>query len=126
MMRFYQDLRHNKFCLRLFVKHPDNLSLAYINGHNALISGSYKHALGKTFGKHFKGQLSTFCSILMLVITLFAAEYMSIHKQNPEDPFAALCLALGFTHLVCQKFITNRHSVVVQVTVAFHKNTFSP
>lgn len=88
MMRFYQDLRHNKFCLRLFVKHSDNLSLAYINGHNALISGSYKHAL---------------------------AEYMNIHKQNPDDPLAAFCLSLGFTHLICQKFITNRHSVVVQL-----------
>ena len=47
MARLYQDLRHNRFCLRLFPKHPDLLPLSYFNGHNALMSGSYKHALGK-------------------------------------------------------------------------------
>jgi general transcription factor 3C polypeptide 3 (transcription factor C subunit 4) len=88
MSRFYQDLRHNRFCLRLFVKHPELLALAFFNGHNALMSGSYKHAL---------------------------AEYVNIHKLNPKDPFAAFCVSLGFLHLACQKFISNRHSVVIQL-----------
>ena len=44
--RYYQDLRHNRFCLRLFIKHPDLLPLEFFNAHNALMSGSYKHALG--------------------------------------------------------------------------------
>lgn len=47
MARLYQDLRHNRFCLRLFKKYPDLIPLSYFNGHNALMSGSYKHALGK-------------------------------------------------------------------------------
>ncbi|XP_015792228.1 general transcription factor 3C polypeptide 3 [Tetranychus urticae] len=84
----YQDLRHNRFCLRHFIKFPDITALAYFNGHNALISGSYKHALG---------------------------EYVNIHKENPKDPFAILCIAIGFLHLACQKFTSNRHSAFNQM-----------
>ncbi|CAG2116329.1 unnamed protein product, partial [Medioppia subpectinata] len=39
MSQFYQDLRHNRFCIRLFIKNPENIALAYFNGHNALMSG---------------------------------------------------------------------------------------
>ncbi|XP_053200601.1 general transcription factor 3C polypeptide 3-like [Panonychus citri] len=84
----YQDLRHNRFCLRHFIKFPDITALAYFNGHNALISGSYKHALG---------------------------EYVNLHKENPKDPFAILCVAIGFLHIACQKFTSNRHSAFMQM-----------
>ena len=88
MMRLYQDLRHNRFCIRLFIKNPEHLALAYFNGHNAMMSGSYKHAL---------------------------AEYVGILKQHSEDSFAAFSIVLAFVHLACQKFTSNRHSIVVQL-----------
>ena len=30
-----------------FLQHPENYPLGILNGHNAMIAGSYKHALGK-------------------------------------------------------------------------------
>ncbi|CAH2306692.1 general transcription factor 3C polypeptide 3 [Pelobates cultripes] len=41
-----QDVRHHRFCLRLMLKNPDNLALCVLSGHNAFVSGSFKHALG--------------------------------------------------------------------------------
>lgn len=41
-----QDVRHHRFCLRLMLKNPDNHALCVLNGHNAFVSGSFKHALG--------------------------------------------------------------------------------
>lgn len=46
MARLYQDLRHNRFCIRIFIKNPEYLPLGYFNAHNAHMSGSYKYALG--------------------------------------------------------------------------------
>ena len=89
MSQFYQDLRHNRFCIRLFIKNPENIALAYFNGHNALMSGSYKHSL---------------------------AEYVSILKQRPREPFAAFSVCLAFVHLATQKFTSNRHSIVIQMS----------
>lgn len=43
---------------------------------------------------------------------------MNIHKNNPNDPFAAFCVCLGFSHLICQKHISNRNAVVIQVIIA--------
>ncbi|XP_074605074.1 general transcription factor 3C polypeptide 3 [Brevipalpus obovatus] len=85
----YQDLRHNKFCLRQLVKCPDSLPLFFLNGHSALISGSYKHSLG---------------------------EYVNAHKANPKDPLAVLCIALNFLHFASQKFTNNPHSTVLQMS----------
>ncbi|MBN3287427.1 TF3C3 factor, partial [Polyodon spathula] len=42
-----QDVRHHCFCLRLMLKHPENLVLCVLNGHSAFDSGSFKHALDK-------------------------------------------------------------------------------
>jgi general transcription factor 3C polypeptide 3 (transcription factor C subunit 4) len=52
------------------------------------MSGSYKHAL---------------------------AEYVSVLKECPKDPFAAFSVALAFVHLASQKFTSNRHSIVIQL-----------
>lgn len=38
--------RHHRFCLRLLLKHPDCHALCVLCGHNAMVSGSFKHALG--------------------------------------------------------------------------------
>lgn len=43
-----QHQRHHRFCLRLLLKHPDNHALCVLCGHNAMVSGSFKHALGTT------------------------------------------------------------------------------
>lgn len=88
MLNIYQDFRHNRFCIRMSLKNQNNIPLAYINGHNALTSGNYKVAM---------------------------AEYVHIFKQNPKDPFAILCILIVFTHLTCQKFIANKHTVVAQL-----------
>ncbi|XP_064815946.1 general transcription factor 3C polypeptide 3-like [Oncorhynchus masou masou] len=47
-----QDVRHHRFCLRLMMKNPDNHALCVLSGHNALVSGSFKHALGTTTQMH--------------------------------------------------------------------------
>lgn len=44
-----QDIRHNRFCLRLALKYPNNLALGVLNGNTAMVAGSYKHALGQYF-----------------------------------------------------------------------------
>lgn len=45
-----QDVRHHRFCLRLMLKNPDSHALCVLNGHNAFVSGSFKHALGECPG----------------------------------------------------------------------------
>ncbi|GFR28158.1 general transcription factor 3C polypeptide 3 [Trichonephila clavata] len=82
-----QENRHNRFCIRLMMKHQDHLALGYLNGHNAMISGTYKHALG---------------------------EYMCILKEHPNDPFAIFCVGITFIHMACQKFATKRHFLTIQ------------
>jgi len=81
------DVRHNRFLMRLMSKNPDNVALGVLNGHNCLVAGTYKYSLG---------------------------EYMSAFKQNPSDPLVVLMLGLTFTHMACQKFSAKKHSLVVQ------------
>ena len=40
------DIRYNRFLMRLFIKHPEHIILTVMNGHACLASGSYKYALG--------------------------------------------------------------------------------
>ncbi|XP_067129558.1 general transcription factor 3C polypeptide 3 [Centruroides vittatus] len=82
-----KDTRHNRFCLRLLWKNQDHVPLQFLNGHSAMIAGTYKHALG---------------------------EYMPILKTTPEDPYVMFCIGLTFVHLACQKFAEKRHSLVIQ------------
>jgi len=89
-----QDLRHNRFCLRLMFKRPDHLPLGILNGHNSLVAGSYKHSLG---------------------------EYVAALKQCPEDPLINLLIGVTFIHMASQKFATKRHSLVVQACAFFHQ-----
>lgn len=91
MAVIYQDLRHGRFCLRQFLKNPDVLPLAILNGHNALMSGSYKHALG---------------------------EYMSVFRDRPNDPFAVFCIALTFLSLSCQRYVSSKYLCLFQM-IAF-------
>lgn len=81
------DVRHNRFLMRLMSRNTDNLALGILNGHNCLVAGTYKYSLG---------------------------EYMSAFKQDSSNPLIALMLALTFCHMACQKFSGKKHSLVVQ------------
>lgn len=58
MIHLYSDLRHSRFCLRMFINNSDVLALALFNGHNALMTGSYKHALGKLITDRYISTIS--------------------------------------------------------------------
>ncbi|XP_072285901.1 general transcription factor 3C polypeptide 3 [Pyxicephalus adspersus] len=82
-----QDVRHHRFCLRLMLKNPDNLALCVLSGHNAFVSGSFKHAL---------------------------AQYVQAFRMKSDDPMHSLCIGLTFIHMASQKFVLKRHALVVQ------------
>lgn len=88
------DVRHNRFLMRLMSRNPDNIALGILNGHNCLVAGTYKYSLG---------------------------EYMSAFKQERDNPMVALMLGLTFTHMACQKFSAKKHSLVVQSCAFLHK-----
>ncbi|KAJ7323395.1 General transcription factor IIIC, polypeptide 3 [Desmophyllum pertusum] len=81
------DSRHQRYVLRLLIKNPDEFPLLMYSGHNALVSGSYRFAVG---------------------------EYVRAFRQAPHDPLVTLCLGLQYIHLASQHFPRNRHSCVVQ------------
>ena len=41
------DVRHNRFLMRLMSRNPDNFALGILNGHNCLVAGTYKYSLGE-------------------------------------------------------------------------------
>ncbi|XP_064826286.1 general transcription factor 3C polypeptide 3-like [Oncorhynchus masou masou] len=82
-----QDVRHHRFCLRLMMKNPDNHALCVLSGHNALVSGSFKHALG---------------------------QYVQAFRSKPDDPLYSLCVGLTFFHMASQKFVVKRHPLILQ------------
>ena len=89
-----KNMRHNRFCLRLMFKYPDHKALGLLNGHNALVSGTYKHAL---------------------------AEYVTAFRNRPDDPFHSFCLGITFVHLASQRFAAKRHSLTVQACAFFNQ-----
>ncbi|OCT86295.1 hypothetical protein XELAEV_18019987mg [Xenopus laevis] len=82
-----QDVRHHRFCLRLMLKNPSNLALCVLSGHNAFVSGSFKHAL---------------------------AQYVQAFRIEMTDPLHSLCIGLTFVHMASQKFVLKRHALLVQ------------
>ncbi len=62
--------------------------MGLLNGHNSLLSGTYKYSLG---------------------------EYMNAFKNDKGNPLTALMLGITFIHMACQKFSARKHSLVVQV-----------
>ncbi|XP_029331150.1 general transcription factor 3C polypeptide 3 [Mus caroli] len=82
-----QDVRHHRFCLRLMLKNPDNHALCVLNGHNAFVSGSFKHALG---------------------------QYVQAFRACPSEPLYNLCIGLTFIHMASQKYVLKRHALTVQ------------
>uniref|UniRef100_A0A3P8ST16 General transcription factor IIIC, polypeptide 3 n=1 Tax=Amphiprion percula TaxID=161767 RepID=A0A3P8ST16_AMPPE len=82
-----QHQRHHRFCLRLLLKHPDNHALCVLCGHNAMVSGSFKHALG---------------------------QYVQAFQTHPDNPLHSLCVGLTFFHMASQKYVGKRHTLVLQ------------
>ncbi|XP_034072777.1 general transcription factor 3C polypeptide 3 [Gymnodraco acuticeps] len=82
-----QHQRHHRFCLRLLLKHPDNHALCFLCGHNAMVSGSFKHALG---------------------------QYVQAFQTHPDTPLHSLCVGLTFFHMASQKYVAKRHALVLQ------------
>ncbi|KAM9766534.1 general transcription factor 3C polypeptide 3 isoform 2-T2 [Menidia menidia] len=82
-----QHQRHHRFCLRLLLKHPHNHALCVLCGHNAMVSGSFKHALG---------------------------QYVQALQAHPENPLHSLCVGLTFFHMASQKYVAKRHALVLQ------------
>ncbi|XP_072019702.1 LOW QUALITY PROTEIN: general transcription factor 3C polypeptide 3-like [Amphiura filiformis] len=82
------DTRHHRFCLRLTVrKFPESFALSVLNGHNAFVAGSFKHALG---------------------------EYVRGYKMEPGNPLLNFCIGLCMLHIACQRFSLKKHSLIVQ------------
>ncbi|XP_070588226.1 general transcription factor 3C polypeptide 3 [Erythrolamprus reginae] len=82
-----QDVRHHRFCLRLLLKNPDNHALCILNGHNAFVSGCFKHALG---------------------------QYVQAFRTNTDEPLYSLCIGLIFIHMASQKYVLKRHALIIQ------------
>ncbi|XP_066296212.1 general transcription factor 3C polypeptide 3-like [Branchiostoma lanceolatum] len=82
-----EDARHHRFCLRLMIKNQNNIALSFLNGHNSLISGTYKHALG---------------------------EYVRAYRLDPGNPMSLLLIGVTFFHMASQKYTIKRHFVLVQ------------
>ena len=76
------------FFSRLSQRHPDNVSMAILNGNNSLLSGTYKYSL---------------------------CEYMNAFKLDQTNPLISLMLGITFVHMACQKFSARKHALVVQV-----------
>lgn len=84
------DIRHNRFLLRLSSKKPDSVALSMLNGHNSLVAGTYKYCL---------------------------AEYMKVFKASQSDPLASLMLGITYVHMACQKFSADKNALVLQAWV---------
>uniref|UniRef100_A0A3Q2TMP9 General transcription factor IIIC, polypeptide 3 n=1 Tax=Fundulus heteroclitus TaxID=8078 RepID=A0A3Q2TMP9_FUNHE len=82
-----QHQRHHRFCLRQLLKHPDNHALCVLSGHNAMVSGSFKHALG---------------------------QYAQALRTHPENPLHHLYVGLTYFHMAAQKYVAKRHALILQ------------
>lgn len=45
---------------------------------------------------------------------------MNVFRENPNDPFAALCVAITFLSLSCQKYISSKYLCVFQMIAFLH------
>ena len=86
------DLRHNRFLMRLLMKHPDHICISVLNGHACLAARTYKYSLN---------------------------EYMSACKIEPNNPLMLLLNAVVLVQMTCQKFSSSKHSLVKQASTFF-------
>lgn len=85
------DTRHNRFLMRLLVRLGNTDKFLHVlHGNNCLMAGSYKYAL---------------------------KEFMTIYEEH-KSPLVALLAGITMSHMACQKFSTNKHTLVIQ-SIAF-------
>ncbi|PSN53925.1 hypothetical protein C0J52_02409, partial [Blattella germanica] len=80
------DVRHNRFLMRLLARHPNHQALTLLHANNCLVAGTYKYAL---------------------------SEYAATFRTNP-GPLAAFLLGVTLFQMACQKFSAKKHSLVTQ------------
>lgn len=91
MNDIYQDCRHKRFCMRAWKENPDNVNVMLINGHIALFSGRYKHALGI---------------------------YLLLYQMQSNYRYDSFHVAVCYLHLICQSHTLDKCSLFTQM-VAF-------
>ncbi|XP_057686682.1 general transcription factor 3C polypeptide 3 isoform X2 [Corythoichthys intestinalis] len=86
--------RHHRFCLRLLLKHPENHALCVLCGHNAMVSGSFKHALGN---------------------------YIQAFQSQPDDHLLNMFVGINLFNMASQKYVAKRHTLIVQGFAFLHR-----
>ncbi|XP_064653251.1 general transcription factor 3C polypeptide 3-like isoform X1 [Lineus longissimus] len=86
--------RHNKFLIRLMLKHPNNIAIGLLNAHQSLVGGNYKYAL---------------------------TDFISAYRQMPRDPLISLSIGVTFIQLASIKFAMKRHLLLTQACVFLNK-----
>ncbi|KAJ8894711.1 hypothetical protein PR048_000018 [Dryococelus australis] len=80
------DLRHNRFTMRLLFRNPSHQCLSVLHANNCLVAGTYKYAL---------------------------SEYVAAYSRE-ESSMLAFFIACTLFQMACQKFSAKKHSLVVQ------------
>lgn len=80
------DVRHNRFLMRLLARHPNHPALTLLHANNCLVAGTYKYAL---------------------------SEYSATFRSNPSS-LSAFLLGVTLFQMACQKFSAKKHSLVTQ------------
>lgn len=91
MNDIYQDCRHKRFCMRAWKENPNNINVMLMNGHIALFSGRYKHALGV---------------------------YLSLYQMHSDYRYDSFHVAISYLHLICQSHTLDKCSLFTQM-IAF-------
>lgn len=87
------DSRHNRFLMRMSIKHPHHKALTNLHANNCLVAGTYKYAL---------------------------SDYTTVF-QKENSALMAFLIAITLCQMACQKFSAKKHSLVTQAVAYFYK-----
>ncbi len=114
-----QNVAYHRFVIRALGKKSDHPALRVISGNNSLITGSYRHALGKGYEWALLA-ITTYLPHLRII-----GEFYRVWLDDKDDPLLCLMVALTFTHMACKKSISSRLMLVIRVGPA-HLSSFLP
>ncbi|XP_047100507.1 general transcription factor 3C polypeptide 3 [Schistocerca piceifrons] len=80
------DVRHNRFLMRLLARQPNHEALTLLHANNCLVAGTYKYAL---------------------------SEYTTAYRARPSA-MTAFLVGVTLIQVACQKFSAKKHALVVQ------------
>lgn len=80
------DVRHNRFLMRLLARQPNHEALTILHANNCLVAGTYKYAL---------------------------SEYTTAYRAKPTA-LTAFLVGVTLIQVACQKFSAKKHALVVQ------------